>query len=254
MTEYAPQTTFLSLPTELRLQIAAYALEQSLDDGPFKTEPITYCDPDSVGPPTHTLSLDPSYTATSNLSILLVCRQFRDDFRCLALQKTWFLLTVHQGRTIAGQTDELLRNVRKIAISCGYHDSILSWYRFPFNNTCMKLDELTLSMFYLPDIMELVRLLRRLQNVKVMRILPHVLDGVRRLFGAILKEDHFQRYDARNAPNLPKTWWEWSYNQEESGYILVAQDPKPVMEEEDYMRFVKPLIDELMQDAAGRLV
>ncbi|KAF1847285.1 uncharacterized protein K460DRAFT_363379 [Cucurbitaria berberidis CBS 394.84] len=251
MTEVAPGTTYFSLPTELRLEIAAYALEQSPDTGLIgKTNQRV--------PPRRPwirgLCLCRNYKAAPNLTIRLVCRQFRDDFTSLAFQKTMFTLALDPDEVIADQSDELLRNVRKLSIQCDCA-LITSWREFPFNRECMKLDELTIGMRDSPNGTELVTLLRRLKNVRVLRFILHReltwmhLSAYNSLFGAILKEDHYQRYDAPNAPNVEATWWQCTFNRRQKSFTLVAQTPKPVMNEGDYMLLMKPLVYQVMKNA-----
>ncbi|KAH7346940.1 hypothetical protein BKA66DRAFT_478136 [Pyrenochaeta sp. MPI-SDFR-AT-0127] len=252
MTETGPRTTFLSLPTELRLQIAAYALEQWPDAGLTMKEVRGSNLPRRSGVHSAFQCLDPFYRAASNLSVLLVCRQFRLDFTRLAFEKTRFILTVHPDQVIADQTDVFLQNVRKLAIRCRWL-SLETWGSWPFNVESIYLDELIVAPIGSFDVSELVRLLRRLRNVKMIKIILDETSGKTyplkyyRLVGAVLKEDHYQRYDAPMAPQLESTWWDWSYNKNENCFLLVAQEPKPIMEEEAYMVLMKPKVDEVME-------
>ncbi|CAO2651704.1 Nn.00g042740.m01.CDS01 [Neocucurbitaria sp. VM-36] len=247
MAEAASQAPFFSLPTELRLYIASYVLEQSPSTGFVPSEGPYGPLPQQI----FGFSLSKNYRAATNLSILLVCRQFRKDFTPLAFKKTIFLLPVHPARSIVDTLDVILRNVRKLAIQCD-NDLITSWYEYPFDKECLKLDELHVAMRGPPDTIEMIRLLRRLKNVKRIRFIKAqeqpwmYLSSYNSLIASVLKEDHYQRYDAPDAPNVESTWWTWSLNKEEQHFTLLAQEPKPVMEEEKYMGWVKPLVDDVM--------
>lgn len=257
MVEAGPQPPFFSLPAELRLDIAAYVLEQSSSTGFVKLR----SDPDferrlGMNRRTCGLFLSPHYSAASNLSLLLVCRQFRNDFTRLAFQMTLFSLRVNSERKIAAQPHTLLRNVRKLAIRC--HSNLLaSWHEYAFNTERLHLDELHVVILagVSPNRPEIVTLLRRLKYVKCIRFLipedPYymVTLGYNSLIGALLKEDHYQRYDAPNAPNLESTWWTWRFGPLLQHFTMVAQEPKPVMDEEAYMLLVKPLVDDIMERA-----
>jgi hypothetical protein len=64
----------------------------------------------------------------------------------------------------------------------------------------------------------------------------------------MLKEDHYQRYDVPGAPNVEKTWWVWGYDYVDNTFELVAQPPKPVLPEAEYIEFVAPMVRRLMSD------
>ena len=138
----------------------------------------------------------------------------------------------------------------------------MHWLKWPYNIENLQLESLTIALhmsnqWHYPSnyTTDMVGLLRRLQNVKTLKF---VLNGANvkgffktwynRLIGLILKEDHFQRYDAPGAPNLEDTWWIWSYDDEKRWFELVAQKPKEVMVESDYMEMVKPLVQRLVAD------
>jgi hypothetical protein len=139
---------------------------------------------------------------------------------------------------------------------------MVHWLKWPYNIENLQLESLTIALHMSNDWhypsnynTDMVGLLRRLQNV---RTLKFVLNGANvegffgtwynRLIGLILKEDHFQRYDAPGAPNLEDTWWIWSYDEEKRWFELVAQQPKEVTVESDYMEMVKPLVQRLFAD------
>jgi hypothetical protein len=238
MLEAATRTTFSSLPTELRLHIAAYALEQEPFAGFIHQELPKLCP-------------DLRYKSSFNLSIRLVCRQFWDDFTRLAYQKTRFVLSYKTAQIIGDQPDERLKNVRRLVIDCDHRTSLVTlWQQYPFNRACLQLDELCIMHIQFCDIALLARVFRQLRNVKLIRFIKHRWFECYRLMGAILREDHHQRYDAPDAPNLGSTWWDWMCNEQEDSFTLVAREPMPLMEEQEYMLFVKPKVDEVMDNVA----
>ena len=249
MSHTASKATFLSLPIELRLEIVAYALEQS-DAG------LTKHHESNEGRTCSTI--DERYKASTNLAIRLVCRQFNAEFRRLAIHSTLFVLARNSTRVAAQQVEELLQDVKKLRIHCD-HETIGKWYEYPLNRQCMHLDEL---QFVMPlddsaNRTALVGLLRRLRNVKQVKLLfpNHRLAkepyGYIRLLGELLKEDHFQRYDAPNAPNFESTCWEWSFDKESSWAVFVAREPMALIPEEHYLLLMKPKIDYIMDHMAS---
>jgi hypothetical protein len=231
-------TDFFSLSAELRLHIAGYALEQ----------------PDDVAEnPMHVISYRPrKYRASWNLSILLVCRQFHEDFAAIAVQKTTFRPNRKAITTFGEEPATRLKNIRKLVIDPEYVP-LADWQTYPFNNENLRLDKLTIvSTEALHDI--LPGLMRRLQHVKKIRM---VLDCGReesgllldKLLGAIYKEDHYQRYDAPGAPNLGSVSFELYTRGKYQIHDFVAKKPEPMLAtEEDYMVMMKPKIDKLMMD------
>jgi hypothetical protein len=236
-----PSATFLSLPIELRLQIAAYALEQPENVSLSKEERFR-------GTELVNAQLDPDYYASQNLSLLLVCHQFHHDFSSLAYRMTTFVVAKRRMQAIKWQPAANIRNLRKLVLDHTLNE-MLSWHNYPFDNESLHLDELCLFID-LPNYKPLTRLLRRLQNVKTFRIFhtaarPRI--AYARLVAAMQKDDHFQRYDAPCAPDIGCTWWDASYNAQTISFDLVAQEPVPLMAEEDYMVMMKPSVDELME-------
>jgi hypothetical protein len=123
----------------------------------------------------------------------------------------------------------------------------------------MQLDELELVMplHTFANRKALVGLLRRLRNVKQIKLLFPGQNLAREpleyivFIGELLKEDHHQRYDASNAPNLESTWWNWSCRHDFGWAIFTAQEPKPIMAEEDYMLLMKPKVDYIVEYMAS---
>ncbi|KAF2864729.1 hypothetical protein BDV95DRAFT_600288 [Massariosphaeria phaeospora] len=250
-------TSLLTLPAELRLQILSHVLQQPRNAGLLRTTPT----------PKPSLLLDSSYTASRNLSLLLTCHQFQHDFTQLAFSHTTFVVTdMYSPLATLLRPLQLcqLSSLRRIAFVAGTRqfEEMVHWCRFPFNTEALRLEELSVVLhrsaywIYLSDFTtEMVGLLRRLENVKVLRFIrnmAHVKGDFRtwynRMIGLVLKEDHYQRYDALGAPNVESTWWEWSYVEEDVAFELVAQDAKPVIPEDQYMEFVKPKVERLVKD------
>jgi hypothetical protein len=234
--EVMPMTTFFSLPTELRLQIAAYAVQQPHDVGIRKS---------------HELRIDPKYDAASNLSLLLVCRQFKQDFTDVAYQATKFIIVGPKVRVVTQAPASRLRNLRKVVVSSEW-SQIETWEVFPFNQECMVLEELCIVAMVPTDrvIGPFVKLLRRLQNVKNIRMFPSFCEYrliYGRLVGAMYKDDHYHRYDAPDAPSIRDTWWQPHFNAEDISFDFAACPAEPPMAEEDYMVMMKPKIDEIME-------
>jgi hypothetical protein len=245
----------LALPAELRNHCIGYALAQAPDAG-FMCS-ATY----------HGLVLDQQYSASAQLSILLTCHQFHLDFYQLAYRSTTFIL-----RDDCDSINGLLGRLRREQIECieriafvtsptRIHE-LVHWFSYPFNLEDLHLQELSVVLYRSEDwhfpsqyTRDLVALLRRLQNVKKLRFVrnfAHVSGSFRtwynRLIGLILKEDHYQRYDAPGAPNVEVTWWNWSYDYADNTFELVAQPPKPILPEAEYIEFVAPMVRRLMSD------
>jgi hypothetical protein len=232
-----PRTTFFSLPTELRLQIAEYALEQTGNVG-LRTSNREF-------------RVDPTYNATSNLSILLVCRQFRLDFTNIAYQMTTFIFLGPKMQLVCSATDAKLQNLRKVVIDADW-SQISTWQTYAFNRACLSLEELCIvAIPNKNDIDPLIVLLQDLRNVKQLRFFPrpkerHRASTYGRLIGAMYKYDHYRRYDAPKAPDVVKVWWRPRSNDRDFSVDLTACEPEPLMAEEEYMVMMKPKIDDLM--------
>lgn len=102
---------------------------------------------------------------------------------------------------------------------------------------------------------DVVGLLRRLEHVKSLKFVQNAAFTKRRfqawynqIIGLVLKEDHFQRYDAPEAPHIEATWWEWRFDSAEKSFEFTACPAKPVMLESDYMEMVAPLVARLMSE------
>lgn len=231
MTSPPQRTTLLSLPVELRLIIAAYALEQPRRIGLDDAETIKFRNG------RRRLRLISEYKPSTNLAILLVCRQFNNDFTRLAFQKTRFVLRSDASGIICDQTDAFLRDVRRLVVCCT-SDTIAAWDAFPFNTECLQLDQLDFVTMITSkvDLKPFVRMFRQLQNVKEISFTfdpktEHPAHGWVRLLVAMLKEDEYQRYHAPNAPNIEATWWNWTFHSKINWGVFVAQPPKPIMPE-----------------------
>ncbi len=256
-----PSVTLLTLPVELRLLIAEFVLEQDDTAG----EPI---------PPsqrTDALALLPSQCA-ENLSLRLVCRQLTQELTRLAYKKTIFLLfgslTSKYGSRMQELPVQTFDHIRKLTFASASRcrpsgDSFEAWEGYVFNEKRMHLDELVLfwSLGYTAHQSNQIWIpfFRRLKNVQTIKIIlyhPWIDVGTlqpatayRSLVGAFMKVDHFERYDAPGAPNIEATWWAWSYEHDRQIITLKAQEPRPALPEEDYMRLMKPQVDALMAEA-----
>jgi hypothetical protein len=247
--------TLLALPAELRLRIAEYALEQCSTAGlPLQTGSTSYW------------SHLRQYWPSNQLALLRVCRQLTQDFTPLAYNKTRFTLygswTEEDVTRMRKLPSYKVRNIRKLALGpLSIHTpwvDISSWENYVYNEERLCLDELLFlwpQEWALIDTKALILLFRRLQQVKTIKLVVYedkpgeAAQAFRSLVGTIMKEDHFQRYDAPGAPNIEATWWEWSFNNRESIITLQAHDPRPVLAEYDYMLLMKPKVDELMAQA-----
>ncbi|KAF2819446.1 hypothetical protein CC86DRAFT_146290 [Ophiobolus disseminans] len=241
--QVTPRTTILSLPVELRLQIAAYALEQPANPGLHAHR----ADYNGL--------IDLTYRSASNLSILLVCRQFYQDFASLAFRMTTFVLNGDISCSLHSQPETTLRNLRKLSIGKSGWNSVQQWHNYPFDNENLQLDVLSLVLDTKdPD--PTTRLLRCLRHVRIVRIFPTAdkrfhAHHFAQLVGAMYQEDHYHRYDAPDAPNVGNTLFEPHFNSDDGSFDLVAKEPTPVMAEEDYMVMMKPKINRLMEWASG---
>jgi hypothetical protein len=254
------RTTLFSLPTELRLEILSYIYVQEPNSG-YKQ----YGSP--LLPPTG-LYLDDSYSSSSALALLSVCKQFRHDFSRLAFNKTHFIITdtfTPVPKLMASlQTYQItaLRHISFIIAGQSHFRNMVHWTNYPFSNPDLQLDTLAIVFhrsghWHYPHdfIKETVSLLRRLENVTTLRFIRNGANikgffrtWFNRLIGLILKEDHFNRYDHSDGPQLPRFWWDWNFNSEEQSFGLKAREPMDIIEEEEYMKIVAPLIEQLMMD------
>ncbi len=242
----------LGLPVELRLRIAEYALEQHPGAGvPYVGRGL--CEHKN------------DYRPSENLTLLLVCRRFSEDFSKIAFQRTRFFLWDHMSsiRLLRLPLDKV-QNVRKLGYCLNSHE-MRSWGSCFYNIEQLNLDELVLLCSHHwavghANFRNLVLFLRRLVHVKTIKFVSYQkAHGLGRapylsLIGTIMKEDHFQRYDAPGAPNVETTWWDWQLNAHDDTITLEAKDPRPVLAEEEYMLLMKPRVDALMvlaQEAAG---
>ncbi|PSN74164.1 hypothetical protein BS50DRAFT_9423 [Corynespora cassiicola Philippines] len=254
------KSPFLALPAELRVHILSYALIQQPNTGFTRARPK---DESSY----HGIVLDDSYSSSDHLSILLTCRQFRQDITSQAFKSTSFVITdIYSSLSTLLQPLQPyhISSLRKISFVAGARQfrEMVHWYRWPFNMESLRLEELAVVMHrsahwhYPSDFTtDMVGLLRRLQNVEMLKFVRNAANvkgffhtWYNRLVGLILKEDHFQRYDAAGAPNIEVTWWEWSFDEGESSFQLDARPPKKVVPEDEYMEFVKPKVERLVKD------
>lgn len=256
--ESTPRTNFPSLPAELRLEILSYYVINKQDPvynlhkGPWPLQPG--------------LLLDESYSSSSALALLSVCKQFRHDFSRLAFNNTHFVLSgditsiPKQMAVLQPYHIQALRHISVVvADQTQFHKLV---HLYPFDNPDLHLDSLSV-VFQKGDyddyphssVNETVSLLRRLENVPNLRFIRNGANTIRSfrawfdaLIGLMLKEDHYHRYDHPNSPQLPKVWWDWHYSFLEHSFELKSREPIDIMDEEEYMEIVAPLITNLMKD------
>lgn len=237
---------FLDLPTELHLRIAGFALEQH----------------PAVGIPHTRYSLPErdDYRPSENLGLLLVCRRFNSDFAQLAFNKTRIpIWTKRQRDSLQQLPSHKLGSVRTI-VDRAPSGEITAWGSYCYGLQQLNLDELVIlcnKFFFVSsrDAVEVAALLRRLLNVKIVKFVMYddwtgnKRSNYCRLVGAIMKEDHFQRYDAPGAPNIEARWWDWHLSPLAETMTFTAQNPRPHLPEEKYMLLMKPKIDAMMAEA-----
>jgi hypothetical protein len=250
----------LSLPAELRIQILSYVFVQQPDAGFIRSEKSSTLD-------YHGLVIDNHYSPAFQLNILSTCRQFRRDFTTIAFRNTTFLVRdncVSLHTLLRRLQSHQLASLRRVAFvtSPKRIRELVEWTRYPFDMENVHLEELTVVLYrsehwHYPShyTRDLVALLRRLEHVKALKFVRNsapVSGSFRtwynRLIGLLLKEDHYQRYDAPDAPNVEATWWEWRYDYADNTFELIAQSPKPVLPEAEYIGYVAPLVRRLMSD------
>lgn len=247
----------LSLPAELRIHILEYVFEGDINPGG-----LMRCPGDKGR---QSIILDDKYSASEKLRPLLACKQFYQDGSLLAMNTTHFIarnlfFDVPQRLSILHQKQiEAIRHVSFVADDRQFR-KLGNWGARPFGIQALNLETLTIVLHrssfchYLFDFTpDIVKLLRNLQGVKKFVILRNeaLVKGslktwYNRLVGLILKEDHRNRYEI-SPPRLETTWWEWEFDDEGQRVMLEARSPKPCMGEEEYMRFILPLMERLRE-------
>ncbi|KAF2003126.1 hypothetical protein P154DRAFT_111047 [Amniculicola lignicola CBS 123094] len=250
--------TFLTLPAELRLQIISYLLPQPPESGFLQLNSPNA----ALG-----LILDAAYSSSQHISLLLTCRQFYADFTPLAFSSTTFLIIdtftpiLQRFFTLQAHQRQALRKLAFVAGARQFRE-MCQWEKWPFDMASLALDELTIVLHrsahwhypsdFTSDIVSLLRRLRQVRKLKFVRNGANVKGFFKtwynRLVGLMLKEDHRQRYDVPGGPYLEDTWWEWGYDENEQSFELRAVERKPVLEEGEYMEWVKPRVQRLVRD------
>ena len=249
-----PPATFLTLPVELRLLIAEYALEQ---------------DPKSVIPyPCQNQSLEAAvhqyrhYRPSSNLSLLLVCRQFNTDFTSLAYAKTTFALqSANAILALKALPIHKLRAIRTIAFIPG--SEISHWNGYPFGIEALRLD--TLIFLWHPNFSRekgfmkgkicmcnswLYIIMRYLTHISSIHFLfyegSELLNGqaYSRFIRYVLRDDYVYLYSNPRSPKRENTWWEWESNEEWNVVTFAAKGRREMVGEEEYMVKMRPLREE----------
>ncbi|KAF1961945.1 hypothetical protein CC80DRAFT_488327 [Byssothecium circinans] len=246
-----PQT-LLTLPAEIRLQIW---------DLVFTHTPYTR------HPQTQELVIDPRYSSSTQLNTLLVCRQIHNEVGAgHAFQQTTFIIRHSKGSYPNFDTPlefptSRIANLKHLVLPtfrANWKDPEFLHFS-PLLQGNVHLSTLTLFFFRgkmdftQKGIVNTVHYLRNVQNVEIIRFMRNASSfrlrrWYRLLIGQMLKEDHYERYDAKAALNIEKTWWEWRFDKEDQVLEFVARPPKPIMEEEEYMGLVAPLIKALTDD------
>jgi hypothetical protein len=245
-------TGLLSLPAELRVYILEYVFhDPDRPSGLLKQVK------------TGRLVLDDCYSANQNLAPLLVCRQLYQDSGCLGFKTTTFLVASLFGdipkqlSILKSKQVESIRNITFVADGRQFR-KIVDWKQHAFDITSLRLDTLTIALHrsspwhYLYDYTgPMVQLLRRLQGVRRLavvrndaRVKGSLHAWYNRLVGLMLKIDHQQRYET-SPPNPEQVWWEWSFDSPAQRMCLEARPPKPLVDEEEYIQNVLPLMEEL---------
>jgi hypothetical protein len=237
-------TTILSLPVELRLRIAEYATFEE----EFLILGFPWRDDNNLGHKHY-------YKPSEYLALLLVCRQFHDDFTQLAYNNTKFVVCcdIDQALVRLHELPEYkIRNIRTLTFEPDTKIGVCE--RFLRETPQLQLHQLDIVFFDSIEqrgISEIVSFFRRLSNTKVVKFMYDRYNWYDRkawcvLIGAMMKEDHYQRYDAPGAPNLEATWWDWCYSPGYSHITFEAQSPRSILPEEEYMLLMKPKVDALM--------
>ena len=237
-------TTILSLPVELRLRIAEYAVFEE------ESSTLEFPWPDKINS-----RYKHYYKPSGHLALLLVCRQFHDDFTQLVYNNTKFVVgaDIDQALVRLHELSEYkIRNIRTLRFKPNTKMGVCE--RFLRETPQLQLHQLDIVYFDVidqQDISEIVSFFRRLSNTKVVKFMYDSYNWYDRrvwckLIGAIMKEDHYQRYDAPGAPNLEATWWDWCFSPDYTHIIFVAQPSRPIVPEEEYMLWMKPKVIALM--------
>ncbi|KAH7110603.1 hypothetical protein B0J11DRAFT_205274 [Dendryphion nanum] len=257
------RTNFFTLPTEIRLSILEYVLPPPHPDSGVRDLTVT-------GP------IEPFFVQIDDIpfyseqrwksSILTICRQFRTDFTNLVFSRTVFSVRVSNRsvRSLHSRLADLrpcqIASIRYLIVEKEEHEfqALSQWSHYPFNIPNFNLTILTIGLASSPMAIEntakIAKMLRGLRNVQTLRIIGNfctVKGGFKawynQLVGLILKEDHRQRYDVADAPNVEETWWEWSFGNQTQSAVFKAQKSKPVVGEEEYMHMIKPLMETWMR-------
>ena len=247
--------TVLDLPVEVRISIFEYVFEANVNgDGFIKKR-------EGCGG----IMVDNSYTAATNMAPLLACRQFYHDANDIALARTPFVVRdtfTEICQRLATLHPKQVQSIRSITFLAGLRQfqNMQKWGTHPFGMTSLRLETLTIafhrsSYWHYPsdhnhEIVKLLRNLEGVQKIVFVRNGANIKGQFRtwynRLIGLIMKEDHHRRYDCR-PPVMEKTWWSWSFDENNESFCLEAQVAKPVMEEGGYIKMMAPLVHELME-------
>ncbi|KAF2641166.1 hypothetical protein P280DRAFT_468828 [Massarina eburnea CBS 473.64] len=256
--------TLLSLPTEIRLDIWDLVLTN---------------DAFSHQENTHELVLNSQYTAPTQLNLLLTCHQIRNEIGIIpTFQRAAFVVKRLKESPYSAFACQLLSLPKDLIAAVKKLVLPAQWLDFDdptfWSGGAMFLEE-KLQLFELtfffenkvdalashaqgtickpPPVHPMARRMRLWNHVQVLRFIRnesnvHLRKWYRALVGQILKEDHYQRYDSEQAPNLGMTRWEWKYDVKEHVAEFFAKPPHPVLPEAEYMEMVAPMIHDLIAD------
>lgn len=250
------EASLLTLPAEIRAVILDYVFEDNTaTDGLERLS--------SQDGTTNAL-LDGNYSVSPKMAPLFVCRLLYRDACLLAMSRTTFVasslfcdIPERLGVLCPRQT-KALRSITFVA-DARHFRKLLAWGEYPFGIPELCLDTVTIILHrssyfhYLYDFTtDITKLLRQLKNVNRLvfvqnnaRVKGSFLGWYNRLVARILKTDHYERYDI-SPPNPEERWWQWSFDHHGQTCCLRAGPAKPIMAEEEYMEWLKPLHLELM--------
>lgn len=256
------ENKLLSLPAELRIHILEYVFsENTTHDGFIGRGPVnSLCG----------LYLDDDYTVQDYLQPLLVCRQLYQDGHLLAFNKTNFIISNLYSQVpqrLCFLRPKQISAIRSIAFvaDARHFRNLPSWGEYPFGIPNLHLDTLTIILYrsacwhYLFDhtttLVHLLRHLRHVRRIVFVRNAALVKGSLRawynRLVGLIMKVDHHERYEV-DPPRCEGTWWRWGFDEGGQRIVLEAREGKgEVVGEEEYLRGMVPLMEELRRSVEG---
>lgn len=250
--------TLLTLPAEIRIAILEYVFNANLWSNGF----VRHSGSGEI-------VIDGTYRADDHLQPLLTCRQTYHDTNLLALSRTNFAVSnlffrIPDRLSILSQKQiASIRNIAFVA-DARHFRRLVEWHEYPFDMRNLKLDNLTIVLHrssfwhYLFDFTAgITKVLRKLKGVRRFVILRNnaLVKGsfhawYNRLVSSIMRLDYQERYK-KEPPNPEETWWDWTYDASAQRICLEARPVKPLMDEESYMKTMKPYEEELRKSEAN---